>query len=183
MTHHNAKKILNLFNKTIKIGKENLLTNTNGRNGSYAFLNGREQCIRLAPKTFNCDIKFNDVYFDVTETFQSGLGKTWDDYTNDIPKMKKKKYKEWYSTICNHNKEIYNYGDKLSLEILNKKEYSPKFAYEQGLFQLSFIVSGFYYEEQGCKSLGEFVDKLTKHQNNDELKKLITISAEEYWID
>jgi hypothetical protein len=197
MTHRNSKQMLNLFSKIGKIGKidkidkidkdclmQNMSMNKKTEyesKGVFAFLNGRSRCIKLTPKTFNCNIKFNKLYFDVNETFQSGLGKTWDDYKNDIPKIENKN-KEWYSTVYSHNKDIYDYGNKLTSELYNIKEYSPKFAYEQCLYQMSFILAGFYQVEQASNNLNEFVDKLTRYEDNDKLKKQITIVAEEYWI-
>lgn len=177
--------VLGLFGKTIKIGKDGLMTNMNEnkRNGSLAFLNGRSRCLKLTPKTFNCNIKFNDVFFDFGETFQSGCGKTWDDYKSDIPKMKKQD-EEWYSTVYNHNKKIYDYGDNIAFEFFqDRKKYSPKFAYEQGLYEMSFLLSGFYYNEQKSNNFNEFIDNLTKYNDNIKLKKQITIVAEEYWND
>lgn len=182
LSNSNNKQILRLFVKTIKIGRDDLMTNK--KNGLVAFCNGRSKCLELTPKIFNCKIQHNDLYFDFNETFDSGLGHKWNEYTYDIPEMNENNNK-LYSTICKHNKNICGYGDKLALlcYMYNKNDYSPKFAYEQGFNQMSFIASGFYLHALKSNNFNEFVDNLTKYNNDSKQKKQIISIAQTYWGD
>jgi len=179
ISNANTKKVLKLLDKTIKIGRTNLPKTE--KTGLVAFYNGRSKCIELTPKIFNCSINSHDLYFDCNEIFDTGVGKNWDDYIYDITKMKENDNK-LYSTIYTHNKNIYDYGDKLALLYNNnKKDYSPKLAYEHGFNHISYIASIFHFNQAKSNNFNEFIDNLTKYNNDNKQKKQITSVAQTYW--